>query len=45
MATSNLRFRIIGDDDASDDFLRAAASARALNQALNGIGANSPVGW
>lgn len=41
MATSNLRFRIIGDDDASGAFLKVAASAKLLNSTFSDLGQNA----
>lgn len=41
MATSNLRFRIIGDDDASGAFLQVAAAAKLLNATFSDLGKNT----
>jgi hypothetical protein len=38
MATSNLRFRIIGDDDASPAFLKVAASAALTKKSFDNLG-------
>jgi hypothetical protein len=41
VATSNLKFRIIGEDDASGTFLKVAASAKLLNSTFSDLGTNT----
>lgn len=41
MATSNLRFRIIGEDDASGTFAKVAASAALLDKTFSNLGQNT----
>jgi len=41
VATSNLRFRIIGDDDASGAFLKVAAAARLTKGTFDDIGSSA----
>lgn len=41
MATSNLRFRIIGDDDASGAFLKTAAAARLTKSTFDDLNSSA----